>query len=216
MLIETIPVGPMATNCYIYSPDGVHAAVIDPAAEPQRIVGHMKALELKPVAIINTHGHFDHTGGNAALKVLFGAPIYIGAGDAFLLGPNAELIHRQGALLLGPEAVSIFQQYYVPSPPADFLLKEGQEVPETGLRVLETPGHSPGGITLVGNDFAFCGDVIFAGAIGRADLPGADEDLLMSSLRTRILTLPGRTKLYPGHGPPTTVATEKANNPFLV
>ncbi len=215
MLIETLQLGPVVTNCYIYSADGKRAAVIDPAADADEIAAHVWALELEPVAIVNTHGHLDHVGANAALKALIDVPIFIGEKDAPYLGPNAEALHRQDALIIGPENVALFQAHYAASPPADVLLREGDEIPGAGLRVVETPGHTAGGISLVGDGVVFCGDALFAGSIGRADLCGGDEQVLISSIKAKLLTLPGATEVFPGHGPPTTVREEKAHNPFL-
>lgn len=215
MLIETLQLGPVATNCYIYSPDGKRAVVIDPAAGAEEIAGHLRALELEPVAIINTHGHLDHTGANGYLKALLDVPIYIGEGDAPYLGPGAESLHRQDALIIGPEAVALFQEHYAVSPAADGLLREGDEVAEAGLRVVDTPGHTAGSISLVGRSFVFSGDALFAGSIGRTDLCGGDERTLISSVRTKILTLPAKTEVFPGHGPPTSVGEERTHNPFL-
>jgi hydroxyacylglutathione hydrolase len=215
VLIETLQLGPVATNCYIYSADGELAVVIDPAAGAEEIAGRVRALELKVVAIINTHGHLDHTGANGALKELLDVPIYIGEKDAPYLGPGAESLHRQDALLIGPEAVALFQEYYAVSPPADVLLREGDEVPAVGLRVIDTPGHTAGSISLVGEGVVFCGDALFAGSIGRTDLCGGDELALLSSIKSKILSLPPETEVLPGHGPPTTVAEERSHNPFL-
>jgi glyoxylase-like metal-dependent hydrolase (beta-lactamase superfamily II) len=167
------------------------------------------------VALVNTHGHLDHIGANAALKAATGIPIMIGEGDAPYLGPGAEALHRQDALVIGPEAVALFQQHYAASPPADVLLREGDDVAGAGLRVVDTPGHTAGGISLVGPGVVFTGDALFAGSIGRADLCGGDEVRLISALKAKVLTLPPETALLPGHGPPTTVGAERAHNPFL-
>jgi glyoxylase-like metal-dependent hydrolase (beta-lactamase superfamily II) len=215
MLIETLQLGPGYTNCYIFSADGRFAVVIDPAAAADEIAGHLRALELEAVAIINTHGHLDHTSANAALKELLDVPIYIGEGDAPYLGRAGEAIHRQDALIIGPEAAATLQEYYVPSPPADVLLREGDEVPVVGLKVLNTPGHTAGGISLLGEGLVFSGDSLFAGAIGRTDLCGGDERLLISSIKAKLLTLPANTQVFPGHGPPTTVGEERKYNPFF-
>ncbi len=215
MLIETLQLGPVATNCYLYSCDGKYAVVIDPAASADEIAGHLRALELEAVAIINTHGHLDHIGANGALKALLGVPICIGEGDAPYLGPGAQSLHRQDALIIGPEAVALFQEYYAASPPADVLLREGDEVAGAGLKVVNTPGHTAGSISLAGAGVVFTGDALFAGSIGRTDLCGGDEEVLLSSVRTKILTLAATTDVFPGHGPPTTVGEERAHNPFL-
>ncbi len=215
MLVETLTLGPVETNCYIYSADDKTAVIIDPARDAAVIINQLDALGLRATAVVNTHGHLDHTGANADLKKALGVPIYIGAGDALYLGPTAEAFHRQDALLIGPEAVAVFQEYYKPSPAADVLLHEGDIIPGAGLAVLETPGHTAGHISLVGEDIVFTGDTLFAGSVGRTDLCGGDETLLLSSIKSKLLALPGETDVLAGHGPPTTVAEEKAHNPFL-
>jgi glyoxylase-like metal-dependent hydrolase (beta-lactamase superfamily II) len=215
MLIETLQLGPVVTNCYIFSPDNKRAVIIDPATDAEEILAHVRALELKLVAVVNTHGHLDHIGGNAALKAATGIPIMIGEQDAPYLGPGAEALHRQDALVIGPEAVALFQQHYAASPPADVLLREGDDVAGAGLRVVDTPGHTAGGISLVGPGVVFTGDALFAGSIGRTDLCGGDEARLISALKAKVLTLPAEATVLPGHGPPTTVAAERAHNPFL-
>jgi len=215
VLVEILHLGPLATNCYLFSPDGELAIVIDPGAEADIVARHVDALELTPIAIINTHGHLDHIGGNARLKTLLGdVPLLIGAGDELYLGPGAEAIHRQDALLIGPVAAALFQAAYRPSPPADAVLGDGDVAPG-GLKVLATPGHTAGGITLVADGAAFVGDTVFAGSVGRWDLCGGDEQTLITAIKTKILALPPNTTLFPGHGDRTTVAVEKERNPFL-
>ena len=214
MLVETLQLGPLPTNCYIYSPDGERGVVIDPAADARFIAGHLRALDLKAVAIINTHGHLDHIGGNAGLRALLDCPLLIGAPDAPYLGPNAEAVHRQDALLVGPEAVALFQTSYVASPPADVLLHDGDVTPG-GLRVLATPGHTAGGVSLVADGVVFVGDTLFEGSVGRWDLCGGDEATLLHAIKTKLLPLPRATTVYPGHGPKTTIGAEKSHNPYL-
>lgn len=215
MLIETLQLGPVETNCYIFSPDNKRAVIIDPATDGDEILAHVGALGLEPVAVVNTHGHLDHIGANAAIKAAICVPIMVGEKDAPYLGPGAEAIHRQDALVIGLEAVAMFQEFYAASPPADVLLREGDEVARAGLVVVDTPGHTAGGISLVAEGISFTGDALFAGSIGRTDLCGGDERLLISSVKAKILSLPPDTELLPGHGPATTVAAERAHNPFF-
>lgn len=203
--IWRLVVGEFMVNCYIViDKNSGEAVVIDPGGDEKEINLVLNRMGLKVVAIINTHGHGDHIGANRAVKTLTGAPILIGEKDApMLTDPNLNLSRP-----FGLEVVS---------PPADRLLREGDRVVvgDGELRVLETPGHSPGSITLVGEGFALVGDLIFAGSIGRTDLPGGDERLLLTMINEKILTMDDRTILLSGHGPTTTVEVEKRSNPFL-
>jgi len=154
--------------------------------------------------IVNTHGHPDHTSGNKILKELTGAEILIHEYDA------SKLANTSGNLLT-------FFGLRSTSPPADRILHEGDiiQVGTIKLKVLHTPGHSRGGISLLGEDFVFTGDTLFAGSIGRYDFPDASYKELMRSIRDRLAILPDHMKVYSGHGPPTTIGKEKRYNPFL-
>lgn len=210
MKITRLVVGPLATNCYVLQdePTG-QTAVIDPGGDPQKIVACLQKSRSEPLYIINTHGHFDHVGGNRALKEQYPeAKLCIGEGDAPALAEDDP-----------GRAVSFAQA--VDSPEADVLLGEGDQlrVGQVTLDVLETPGHSPGGISLAAHDDSgttlFCGDLVFAGGVGRTDLPGGDQAVLARSISRKILTFPDETVLRPGHGPETTVGREKSGNPFI-
>ena len=205
MLIRTFVTGPLETNTYVVG-DRIsgEAAVIDPGGEAGEIADFLKKERLRPLYIINTHGHFDHVSGNKALKKLTGAPILIYESDAPMLGMAAK-------------AAEIFLLQAENSPAPDRLLENRQEI-RLGrelLTVEHTPGHSPGGITLVGEGAAFCGDLVFYGSVGRTDLPGGSEKILLQSIRRVIMALPDNTVLYTGHGPETTVGQEKLHNPFF-
>jgi glyoxylase-like metal-dependent hydrolase (beta-lactamase superfamily II) len=168
----------------------------------------VRALNLRVLRIVNTHGHFDHILANKALKEALGAPVAV---------PVA--IHKSDAgMLTNPLASFAFMVGAItPMPPADELLQDGQTLTfgDETLTVLHTPGHSPGGISLAGQGLVFCGDALFRGSIGRTDFPGANHDLLLRSIRTRLLTLPDSTTVYPGHGPATTIGRERLTNPYL-
>jgi hydroxyacylglutathione hydrolase len=205
MIIEAIPTGPLETNTYVVA-DGEtkEAIVIDPGGDVGRIMARLEALGVTLKAIVNTHGHFDHISGNRELAEVTGAPI---------------LVHEEDVPLFG-RARTTADFFMVPgedSPPPQSLLKEGDEL-EVGryrFTVVHTPGHSPGGVTLVGEGKAFCGDLVFYGSVGRTDLPGGSQEVLRESIRTKIIILPDETVLYPGHGPETTVGQEKGHNPFF-
>ncbi len=154
--------------------------------------------------IINTHGHADHTAGNGIVKKATGALILIHKDDAIMLTTVAKTVSR----LFG---------FHGTSPAADRALGDGDviKVGRFKLVTLHTPGHSKGGISLLGDKVVFTGDTLFAGSIGRTDFPGGSFEEIMQSIKTKLVTLPDSFKAYPGHGPPTTIGEEKKHNPFL-
>ncbi|MGE5553715.1 MAG: MBL fold metallo-hydrolase [Betaproteobacteria bacterium] len=205
--IQTLPVGLLSTNCYLVTdPESGEMLVIDPGAEPERILAAIRASRARVVAIVNTHGHWDHIGANGAVKEATGAPLVIHAADAPWLG----IIHtstRSGMHLPHP----------VESPPADRLLR-GEEELSLGrhrVRVIHTPGHTPGGVCLYLPGLLFAGDTLFAGSVGRTDLPGGSLSALLSAIREKLFTLPEETVVYPGHGPTTTIGDERSLNPYV-
>jgi len=205
MRIRRLTVGPFQANCYIVGPsESGHVIVIDPGDEGERIVAALAETGGTLAAILLTHAHLDHIGAVAHLKRALDAPVHLHRGDL----PLYERAVEQGAafgLRVDP-----------PPPPDRELAGEGTlDIGGFELELRHTPGHSPGSVTLVGNGVAFVGDCVFAGSIGRTDLPGGDADTLIDAILTRIVSLPGSTTLLPGHGPETTAAAEAATNPFL-
>jgi len=205
MKYKEVVVGALETNCYlVYCEETLQCAVVDPGAEPERIFLEIAEAELKPVVIINTHGHVDHIGANRDMKDHFGVPLYIHAADSPMLGKIQQL---ELSLFLGAKN----------SPPADYLMSDGEEIKigNSVLRVLHTPGHSPGSVSLLGDGFLLSGDTLFFEGVGRTDLPGGSQKQLEQSLREKVMTLPDETVILPGHGPLTSVGQERVNNLFI-
>jgi len=204
MLIETLSVGPYGTNCYLWAAThGGCAVVIDPGDDGVRILRRVKDLVLDVTCIVLTHGHHDHTGALKELKDATGAEIAMHVADADMLRNNTL------AAMLGLKAC-------YPLPP-DKQLEDGQKVVVGGVEfsVLHTPGHSRGSICLLGDGVVFTGDTLFQAGIGRTDLPGGNYTELIDSIESKLLSLPDNTRVYPGHGPSTTIGDEKRNNPFF-
>ncbi len=204
MIIKSMAVGPIMANCYIVGCEQQREAVIiDPGADADDILAAVKALDLTVKYIINTHGHFDHVGANAAVKESTGAPLMIHAHDAPML---AQLTYTAAAFGLRVDN----------SPPPDQTIDDGDTISfgQLKLTVIHTPGHSPGGICLAGAGHVFVGDTLFAGSIGRTDLPGGDFDTLIKSIQQRLFSLDGAMVVHTGHGPDTSIAQEKMHNPF--
>jgi len=208
MQVQMFTVGPFSTNCYIVScKETQEAIIIDPGfdepSEAEKIFKFMDKNCIKLKIIANTHGHPDHTCGNGLMKNKFNAAIAIHKNDAPLIGP----LSRLNAENFG------FSNF---SPPADLLLQEGDLITfgKETLKVIETPGHTRGSISLIGKDKIFTGDTLFAGSIGRIDFPESSEKEMRLSLE-KLETMQDNLTVYPGHGPTTKLGKEKIDNPFL-
>lgn len=198
-------VGPLETNCYVFfCPETKECAIIDPGAEADRIFSIITTLSLKPVIILNTHGHVDHTGANVEIKDRYHIPILLHSADLPLLEENIQL---EFGLMLGAK----------PTPNPDRLLADRDEIKvgHLSLKVIHTPGHTPGSVCFYTEGILFSGDTLFCGGVGRTDLPGGSWKELAKSLKTRIMTLPNTTIVLPGHGPKTTIGDERESNPFI-
>ncbi len=207
MIQKDLTVGLLEVNCYILGDEeSKEAVVIDPGGDEEKILEALKRAELNLKYIIDTHGHFDHVDANQPLKEATGAKIAIHEADAQMLSQPSE------------EAM-FFTGYRLHLSQADLLLKE-DDLLSFGpyrLKVLHTPGHTPGGISLVleGHPAVYVGDLLFAGSIGRTDFPGGSFDNLIQAVRTKIFSLGDQYSVYPGHGPVTTVGQERKYNPFF-
>jgi glyoxylase-like metal-dependent hydrolase (beta-lactamase superfamily II) len=207
MIHEIFPVGPLQCNCSIVGDESMHEAmVIDPGDEIERILEVVKRHNLTIKQIVITHAHIDHVGGAMKLKKATGAPILLNQNDSTLL--NMLAIQAAWVGMATPEKTRIDQEL------ADGdLLKTGN----LSATVLHTPGHTEGSVCLyfAGEKKLIAGDTLFAGSIGRTDLPGGSFQKIMNSLHHRVLALPDETIVVPGHGPLTTIGEERESNPFL-
>ena len=207
MILEILTVGPFQENCYIVGDEeaGV-GALVDPGDEAARIALAVEGTGLEIGSIIITHAHIDHVGAVAALVDEYACPVLMHAeAEPMLKGLPTQ------AMMMG------LRFGKVPTVDRHVADEEVLEVGDLGLRSLYTPGHAPGHLAFyVGDEgLVLSGDALFAGSVGRVDLPGGSMEVLMRSIEERLLTLPAETTVYPGHGPPTTIGNERASNPFL-
>ncbi|MFH1784707.1 MAG: MBL fold metallo-hydrolase [bacterium] len=191
-MIQTITVGMLSTNCYVLTDEEVQEGIIiDPGDEAYKIIDFLKGSPIKIKYIVNTHNHSDHIGANQALKSFTGAQVLAHEKDARMMGMMSEapdkVLHDQDKIKFGTLV----------------------------LTVLHTPGHTPGGICLLGDSFLFSGDTLFAGSVGRWDLQGGSEDILRKSIVEKLMPIKEDVHVYPGHGPSTTMLKEKRDNPYL-
>ncbi len=208
MKLQTIVVGPFAVNCYLYwNEERQEGIIIDPGADKDQIIESVKNADFSPKAIFLTHGHGDHIAAVKDIKENYDIPLYIGAGEEELLSnPSAN--------------VSAYFDQPIVSPPADVSLADEDlvSIGSVEFLVLATPGHSPGGVCYLDQKegILFTGDTLFAGSIGRTDFPGCSTEKLLDSINKKIMKLPDEIICFPGHGPQTTVGTERNSNPFLI
>lgn len=206
MILQMMQVGPLGTNCYIVGDEKMRKVmVIDPGGNAQQILGTVANLRVEVVAIVLTHAHFDHVMGVEALKRATGAPLLAGEKER----PVLESVETQA---------QTFGIAVPPLPPPERWLRDGDKIEVGALQfhVLETPGHTPGGICLYQpeNAVVFVGDTLMRGSIGRTDFPGGSLEQILRSIRTKLYALPDATVVYSGHGPLTTIGEEKRMNPF--
>lgn len=200
-ILDSIIVGDMSTNCYLFgSAKTRHVVIIDPGADFYRIKATIDKKGLVPEFIINTHGHIDHIGANAE----FGLPIFIHADDAdFLTNPVKSLSLFYGNSLVSPKASRLLQH------------DDAIEVSDISLKVIHTPGHTPGSISLYHDGLVFSGDTLFESGIGRTDFPYGDHKKIVSSIKDRLMLLDDHTIVLPGHGDKTTIGKERNCNSWI-
>ena len=207
MIFDVMVVGPLSVNGFILGCDETReGVVVDPGGDVESIIQAVSRHDLAIRYIINTHGHFDHVGGNRQAVEAFRASLLIHQADAPMLDRVADV-----GRMYGIQSEN--------SPPADGFLVEGMEI-EFGacrMKVLHTPGHTPGGccLYLAQENKVITGDTLFADSIGRTDLPGGSHDQLLESIRGKLFTLPDDVSAYPGHGPETSIGHEKRHNPYF-
>jgi hydroxyacylglutathione hydrolase len=204
MIFEVYPAGVYQANCYIIGDEvSKIGAVVDPGGDPEGILDVCKRHQLTIKYIILTHGHLDHAAGAADIKKAANAKIYMNKKDEYLIkGKGAEIT----PILRNTKTFDV-----------DEYISEGDliAIGNIKVRVVETPGHSPGGISLLMDGIALTGDALFKGSVGRCDFEFGSMESLIKAVKEKILTLPDDTKVYPGHGPSTTVGAEKKFNPYL-
>ncbi|ANE45132.1 metal-binding protein [Paenibacillus swuensis] len=204
--IETFTLGPFQTNAYLITDsEGTKGFIIDPGMNPKSLIKRIEHIDIE--AIVLTHAHLDHIAGVDEIRKLKGCPVYLHDAEAeWLTDPELNGSLRWSDL--GPP---------ISTDPAEYALDEGQKLVLLGetFRVMHTPGHSPGSCSLLHGKHLFGGDVLFRMSVGRTDLPGGSERELYNSIRGKLFTLPDDVTVYPGHGPRTTIKSEKDNNPYI-
>ncbi|MFS0780933.1 MBL fold metallo-hydrolase [Bacillus sp. 1P06AnD] len=203
-----LPLGPLGTNCYILSNDKKECLIFDPGEEGQKVIQYINTKQLKPLAVLLTHAHFDHIGAVDDVRNAYGIEAYVHKKEAKWL--EDPMLNGSKHFLMGQ---SIIQK------PAEHILSEEGKLAfgDFLLEVMETPGHSPGSVSYYVKEegYLFSGDVLFQGSIGRTDLPGGSMDILMKSIHDKVLALPEDTIVLSGHGPVTLIQDEMDSNPFL-
>ena len=221
-MVERIVVGPWRTNSYIFSSAKKECIIIDPGGDEAEIAARVDVLNMVPVGIALTHGHVDHVAALGRLKASYEArgytlPVAIHGADRVYLGAAGMDIHRESLEFLDMDESGFFGPDSPELPRPDVRLKAGDRVFNMDLVVLETPGHTPGSICLYSEreGVLFSGDTIFFDGVGRTDLPGGSEKKLLDSIARTIMVLPPETRVFPGHGPFTTIEREKRSSTFL-
>jgi len=207
LTIKQIPTGAIQENCYLIYND-TSLLIVDPGGEAEKIKSEISKLSVKPVAIIITHAHYDHIGAVDTIRDYYNIPVYISPIEqSWLQDPELNL----SGLSRHDDMDDIIIR------PAEFEFKnyDTYTIGDMTFKVVPTPGHSPGSVSFIFDDFVVCGDALFKGSVGRTDLPFGDSEALLSGIKKELFTLPDDLEAYPGHGPVTTIGREKRENPFF-
>lgn len=201
--IIQIKTGVIEENCYLIY-DNQQCLIIDPGAEPEKIIAKIEELDLKPVAVLLTHCHFDHIGALEDIRTQYQLPVYVSALEQDWLGnPEMNLSYKMGRVPVRAKRAEV-----------EFEIKEYQ-IDNLSFRVVPTPGHSIGSVSFIFDEFVVVGDALFKGSVGRTDIPTGNAEQLLESIQTQLFTLPEDIRVYPGHGAETTIGHEKKTNPFF-
>jgi hydroxyacylglutathione hydrolase len=222
IMVERVVVGPWKTNCYIYSSSKKECIIIDPGGDEEEIASRVDVLNMVPVGIALTHGHIDHLAALGRLQGNYASrgytlPVAISPADRRFLGSGALEAHKESLKVHALDEFAFFTGDTPELPKADVKLREGERVFDMDLAVIETPGHTPGSLCFYSEKegVLFSGDTLFFDGVGRTDLPGGSERKLRESIEKKIAVLPPETRVFPGHGPFTTVERERRGNPFF-
>jgi len=221
-MVDRIVVGIFNTNSYLFSEWKKECIIIDPGGDSKNIISNMSQKNLVPRGIVCTHGHIDHIMAIRSIQKHFGSlgltvPLAVHELDMQYFGPKAGKIHKESFNGISVNLMVELNMEINGIPLPDIILHEGDTLWGSDLTVIHTPGHSPGGISLYSEsqNFLFSGDTLFFEGIGRTDLPGGDLEKLMDSIHRKLLTLPDVTRVFPGHGPFSSIERERKHNPFI-
>ena len=221
-MVDRIVVGVFNTNSFLFSEWKKECIIIDPGSDASKIISNMSQKNLTPRGIVCTHGHIDHIAAIREIQTHFAeqdiiVPLAVHKKDLHYFGPEAGKVHTDSISGISIELLLNLNIEINSVPAVDIILSQGDTLFGSDLTVIHTPGHSPGGISLYSESqsFLFSGDTLFFEGIGRTDLPGGNAEILMKSIQKKLLNLPGDTRVFPGHGPFSTIEREREHNPFV-